>query len=553
MTERKYANITVFTKPDCMHCARTKELLKARQVPFAEVDVTKDGRDAQLSVYMSNQVELPQVFVAGYPLGGADDIHRLDARGVLEEVLRRAVQAPAPDNFPVRLADEDLQKAVENVDMSKHIEGRDGTRATHPEDVAVLHFYKMFFGWWPDCFLYLYRYPEAYRYFVFDCNVAGAQPVHAMAGDDLVCLIAAASSEAHGCGYCQVHVIAKTGSSIGLIHQYRLARDRGGPSEDGPIDEFTLAAGRLAAAATTNDVTPEMIRRVRDLKGDDGDNWLAAIARMAAVFGFLNTFNDLTSVEIEGGWNSQVQNVMSVKLGKHARSDDSTTNPDNLNFELPPAPPIPEILKSYREEVGDPVGYMGEKAGLFPNWLAKWNEEMQFHHAHLYGNLVCTDGPSMKISAELKHLIARVSAVARMHDYLAAVEGYMAWHAAGDKDAAAERIDTCYAAALGLDGGDAPFTAAERAALACAVSAASIPMVTLEKAMGPLREHYDDDEIVQVFAVCAIAGMLQRFCAVTGPEMEAEVGEFYRDRGLSTALADIRFPHLSGLEASRAA
>ena len=83
----------------------------------------------------------------------------------------------------------------------------------------------MFFGWWPHCYRYLHRYPEAYKSFIYATlmSVAGGQ-ARQLLGEDLLCAVAFSTSEAQGCSYCQIHTAATTEYSLDLVAKLKDVR-----------------------------------------------------------------------------------------------------------------------------------------------------------------------------------------------------------------------------------------------------------------------------------------------------------------------------------------
>lgn len=83
--------VTVYTTDYCAYCARAKTLLSARQIPFAEVDVTGDDARRAWLVEATGRRTVPQVFIDGQPIGGSDELKALDRSG---ELARRLAAAP---------------------------------------------------------------------------------------------------------------------------------------------------------------------------------------------------------------------------------------------------------------------------------------------------------------------------------------------------------------------------------------------------------------------------------------------------------------------------
>jgi monothiol glutaredoxin len=87
-------------QPMCGFSARTSAALQSLDTPFAAVDILPDPRIRQELSALSNWPTIPQLFVKGELVGGADIVAELYASGELAEVL--GVEAPeqAPAEAP---------------------------------------------------------------------------------------------------------------------------------------------------------------------------------------------------------------------------------------------------------------------------------------------------------------------------------------------------------------------------------------------------------------------------------------------------------------------
>jgi len=75
----KKPGVLVFTKAGCPHCARAKKLLEDADLRFREVEIASiGGTEALRSV--SGQTTVPQVFIDGSRIGGADDLEKFLAK-----------------------------------------------------------------------------------------------------------------------------------------------------------------------------------------------------------------------------------------------------------------------------------------------------------------------------------------------------------------------------------------------------------------------------------------------------------------------------------------
>lgn len=71
-------NVTVYTTPTCGWCAKTKQYLSQRGVPFREVDVSRDRAAAEEMVRRSGQMGVPVITVGDQVVVGFD-VKRLES------------------------------------------------------------------------------------------------------------------------------------------------------------------------------------------------------------------------------------------------------------------------------------------------------------------------------------------------------------------------------------------------------------------------------------------------------------------------------------------
>lgn len=84
-------DVTIYTTKACGYCYRAKALLGKKGVSFNEIDVTFDraGR-AKMTELAQGRSTVPQIFIAGQPIGGCDDLYELEAMGRLDPLLALA-------------------------------------------------------------------------------------------------------------------------------------------------------------------------------------------------------------------------------------------------------------------------------------------------------------------------------------------------------------------------------------------------------------------------------------------------------------------------------
>jgi len=82
------ANVEIYTWSTCPFCIRAKGLLKKKGVNYQEycIDGDEAARSA-MAVRAKGGRSLPQIFINDRPIGGCDDLHRLEAQGKLDPLL----------------------------------------------------------------------------------------------------------------------------------------------------------------------------------------------------------------------------------------------------------------------------------------------------------------------------------------------------------------------------------------------------------------------------------------------------------------------------------
>jgi monothiol glutaredoxin len=96
-------------QPMCGFSARTAGALQALEAPFAAVDVLPDPRIREELSALSNWPTIPQLFVRGELVGGADIVAELYESGELAELLGveqpddEPIAASAPQTAPLSI------------------------------------------------------------------------------------------------------------------------------------------------------------------------------------------------------------------------------------------------------------------------------------------------------------------------------------------------------------------------------------------------------------------------------------------------------------------
>ena len=80
--------VTIYTKSWCPYCSAAKDLLKKKNAPFDEVDISGQAeKRSEMIARSGGRSTVPQIFIGSRHVGGCDDLYALDRRGELESLL----------------------------------------------------------------------------------------------------------------------------------------------------------------------------------------------------------------------------------------------------------------------------------------------------------------------------------------------------------------------------------------------------------------------------------------------------------------------------------
>jgi glutaredoxin 3 len=75
--------VTVYTTEPCGFCRTAKALLDSRQVPYEEVNLSKDPTGRAELAQRTGMMTFPQVVIDGESIGGFQELVRADRAGLL--------------------------------------------------------------------------------------------------------------------------------------------------------------------------------------------------------------------------------------------------------------------------------------------------------------------------------------------------------------------------------------------------------------------------------------------------------------------------------------
>jgi Fe-S cluster biogenesis protein NfuA/glutaredoxin len=122
--------VKVYFTRGCPHARAAMDLLREREIEFAEIDVKGDDATRSWLAIVTGNKTVPQIFINGAPIGGHDELRELDHSGKLSALLegppdpvgpikdaRGRVKLNVvqhPDHSPFEALDGDLGQALEN-------------------------------------------------------------------------------------------------------------------------------------------------------------------------------------------------------------------------------------------------------------------------------------------------------------------------------------------------------------------------------------------------------------------------------------------------------
>jgi len=72
IVQKKYPRVIVFSTPTCSYCNKAKQYFRSKQVPFKNVDVSRDQVAARDMIKRSGQQGVPQIRIGSKTIVGFD-------------------------------------------------------------------------------------------------------------------------------------------------------------------------------------------------------------------------------------------------------------------------------------------------------------------------------------------------------------------------------------------------------------------------------------------------------------------------------------------------
>jgi glutaredoxin 3 len=82
------ADVVIYSSDMCPYCFRAKALLKQKGASFKEIKVDMNPKArAEMRAKAGGVNSVPQIWINDLHVGGSDDLHALEARGALADLL----------------------------------------------------------------------------------------------------------------------------------------------------------------------------------------------------------------------------------------------------------------------------------------------------------------------------------------------------------------------------------------------------------------------------------------------------------------------------------
>lgn len=80
--------VEIYTKMFCGYCIRARRLLDSKQVDYVEYAIDGGGPKRQEMIQRAaGRTTVPQIFIAGFHVGGCDELYALERDGQLNDLL----------------------------------------------------------------------------------------------------------------------------------------------------------------------------------------------------------------------------------------------------------------------------------------------------------------------------------------------------------------------------------------------------------------------------------------------------------------------------------
>ena len=80
--------VTIYTTDYCAYCSRAKNLLKSKNIPYLEVNLTENSTKREELEAKTGWMTVPMIFIGDDFIGGADNLQAMAGSGELDQKLK---------------------------------------------------------------------------------------------------------------------------------------------------------------------------------------------------------------------------------------------------------------------------------------------------------------------------------------------------------------------------------------------------------------------------------------------------------------------------------
>lgn len=80
-------DVKIYIKTFCPYSRKAMDLLQSKGIEFTIIDALENEQEFEHIKQQTGSKTVPQVFIDGQFVGGCDDIHALDVKNQLDEML----------------------------------------------------------------------------------------------------------------------------------------------------------------------------------------------------------------------------------------------------------------------------------------------------------------------------------------------------------------------------------------------------------------------------------------------------------------------------------
>ncbi len=82
------AKVEIYSWVTCPYCKKAKALLDSKNIEYIEYNITgNESARTKMAQRTGGVKSVPQIFINDKHIGGCDDLHALEAKGKLDELL----------------------------------------------------------------------------------------------------------------------------------------------------------------------------------------------------------------------------------------------------------------------------------------------------------------------------------------------------------------------------------------------------------------------------------------------------------------------------------